>query len=718
MTPALNAAYVDPAAVADDDSSYEGAGIPDGTPDRLSQFAEAQGDISDQLSATELASLGLKAVEDWNSDKGSIQAWRDAAETALKQASQNPAADKTFPWAGASNIQYPLLTVASQQFAARAYPAIVKGDEAVGVKVIGSAPKLPDMPANMPPADQMPPEMQQQIQSAVIIPFQEAQAKWQAKQSRAHRVKTWLNYHIFHGMDDWEGGTDTLLNQLPIAGSAFKKVYFDPMRGVCSDYVSALHLTVHKDTETLDRCPRVTQDFQLYPYEIRSRMKSGVYRDVDTVLLDGDDDDQAPKQIIEQHRLDDLDGDGIEEPYILTVDVESCAVLRIEAAYGPDDIARAKEGDAVVKIRRWMPFIHFLFMPDPEGGFYGLGFGQLLAPMTAVINTAINQLMDAGTAAAAGGGFIGSGLRLQGAGQTPSLKFMPGEYKFVSMAGADLRNAIWERTIPQPSPVLFQLLDLVLGAAKDIASIKEVLSGDSPATAPVGTTLALIEQGLQSFSAIYKRVYRSEKLEFRAIYECQGKWGSQAEYAEVLDDPQADLKADFSAKGDDIVPVSDPSVVTRAQALAKVQVIQQTAVAFPGAVNPAEAAKRIFEAAQIDEPEALIVQPPKEPPPNVVAELKKTDSETAKNVATAQKTEAETKIMTGEAQTEGALDAAFSLGAAHEGVVPGVEGAPGQPMGVQGAQGGGGPPEAGVGSDLVDQGGGGPVGADGAALAG
>lgn len=696
--------YNDPEAVAADDSSYEGA-LPDKA-DRLTAFATESGDISHFLDATELASLGARCVEDWQRDKASNESWRTKTEAALKQAAQDGGDIKTFPWMMASNVQFPLLTVASQQFAARAYPAIVKGDEVVGVKVLGQAPTKPDLP---PPSPDMPPEMVQQAQQALNA-FQQAQAQWQAKQARAKRVKTWMNTHILYGMDDWEGGVDVLLNQLPIVGSAFKKVYFDPHRGVCSDYVSALHLTVAKDTQSLERCPRVTQDFQLYPYEIRARVASGVYRDTTLPHVASNDDDQAPREVLEQHRLEDMDGDGIEEPYIITVDVESSQVLRIEAAYDETDIARSKLDDSIVHIRRWMPFVHFYFLPDPEGGFYGLGFGQLLQPLMAVINTAINQLMDAGTAAAAGGGFIGSGVRLQGAGQTTTLRFQPGEYKYVNSSGAQLREAIWERTIPQPSPVLFQLLDLILGAAKDVASIKDVLSGDTPANAPVGTTLALIEQGLQSFAAIYKRVYRSEKAEFKAIYDCQARWGSQEEYAELLDDPQADKDADFSMKGDDIVPVSDPSVVTRAQALAKAQVIQQTDAAFPKVLNPVEAVKRVFEAAQIDDFEALIAEPPKEPPPQMVADIDKTKSETALNLAKAEQAKAsgtkdiaDARATTGEAQAEGAVNASFLLGTAVERGLPSVEGAPGDAVGLSGLSSDGGTGAGGVDGGVLEQ---------------
>lgn len=689
-------AYADAPDMQDRQGMNEPARLPKGKPTkRLKQFAAADGDISDMLDADELTSLGMKVTEDWNRDKSSNTKWRQLTENALKRAAQDNGDIKTFPWANASRVQYPILTVAGQQFAARAYPAIVKGDEAVDIKVIGDTPKPPPQPQQGQPPD---PQAMQAQQA-----FQQVMAQRQAKQARATRVKTWMNYHLFYGMDDWEASVDVLLNQLPIIGMAFKKVYFDPHRGVCSDYVNALHLTVPCDTQSLDRCPRVTQDYELYPYEIHARQASGVFRETD--LIQQTDDEQAPRCILEQHRLHDLDDDGIEEPYIITVDEQSNEVLRIEAAFTEQDIAYSKESGQVVHIKRWMPFIAFPFMPDPEGKFYGLGFGQLLAPLNEVINTTINQLMDAGTAAAAGGGFIGSGLRLQGAGQTTTLRWQPGEWKFVTGSGQDIRNAIFERTLPEVSPVLFKLLDLMLGAAKEIASIKDVLTGEAPSTAPVGTTMALIEQGLQSFSALYKRVYRSMKAEYKAIYECEGRWGSAQEYMQIVDDPMADFKADFSPKGDDIVPVSDPSVVTRAQALAKAQVIQQAAVAFPSAVNPHTAVLRLFEAADIDNPEALIVQPPAQPPPNVIAELQKTASETDKNTAQAEHYRAQAAVETGQAQLEGAHAAAFTLGSAHQGGVPGLAGQPGQPMGVPSPPNGGGNPAGGMAPGIVGQGG-------------
>lgn len=629
---------------------------------RLLEFAQAEGDISGLLDDTELTDLGMKVVTQWEQDNSERAEWRADVEKALKQAAQDEAPAKDYPWPGASRVQYPILVVAAQQFAARAYPAIVRGDEAARVKVIGND-------------------------------------KDGEKAKRAERVKDYLNYLLFYGMTDWEQDVDVMLNQIPIIGMGFKKVYYDPRKGVVSEYVNALRLTVPKDTQTLDRCPRVTQDFDKYPYEIASLQRSGVYRDVVVELLPDDEDEQKPRVLLEQHRLEDLDGDGIEEPYVITVDKETQQVLRIEAAFTPEDVGFDNDGQ-VIAVRRWMPFVEFPFLPDPKGGFYAIGFGKLLESVTAVLNTTINQLLDAGHAQVAGGGFITAGLRIQGAGQSSTIRFKPGEFKTVNTPSGIARDAVWERTIPQPSAVLFSLLDLILGAAKDIASVKDVLTGDTPATAPVGTTLALIEQGLQQFTSIYKRIFRSERTELRKVYECIQRWGSPKEYLSILDDPAADFAKDFAGDGNDILPVSDPTVVTRAQALAKAQFAMQFMEA-PFA-NGAAIMLDALKAAEIDEPERLMAPPQQGPPPGAVEEIEKIKSETVKNETQAVLNMAKAGQATGEVIGEGG--------------VRGVAGAPGEQMGVQGPPDGLGGPEGGMGA--VDMGGGGaagPVGPDGAA---
>lgn len=630
--------------------------------DRLLQFAQAQGDITELLDPHELSELGSAVVEDYERDEDSRSEWKAKVEAALKVAAQEDPSEKSYPWEKAANVNFPLLTVASQQFAARAMPAVVKGDEAVGLKVLGQAPVPPQLP-ELPPGQPPPPEAQQ-----AAAQFQQALGLWQAKQARAARVKTYLNYLIFYGMDDWESDTDALLHQLPIVGCGFRKVYYHGTdRRSCSEFVNALNLTVAMETKSLKRAPRITQDFELYPYEIDQRQRSGMYREV--ALTPTGEDMQAPRKVLEQHRLHDLDGDGLEEPYVVTVDHETREVLRIDAAFGPDDVVL--ERGKVVSINRWVPYVKYEFLPDPKGRFYGIGFGHLLGPLTDVLNTSINQLLDAGHAQIAGGGFIASGVRLQGPGQTGgTVRFKPGEYKTVNASGPDLRAAIYDRPVPAPSPVLFELLDLILGAAKDIASIKDVITGDAPQNAPVGTTLALIEQGLQVFTAIYKRVYRAEREEFQLLYDCEGRYGTPDLYMEVLDDPAANFQADFSPKGHDIVPVSDPTVVTKMQALAKAQVIGQVNQAFPGAVNPQVAARRMFEAAEIPNADELIAAP--QPNPLIQPKVDETKANAALKRAQA---------------TKETLEAGFLAGAMHDpvaGGVPGVAGPPGDAMGAQG----------------------------------
>lgn len=673
--------------------------------DLLMKYAQADGDLSNLLSEDVLATLGNDVKEDWERDNNSRSEWVEQCKNALDKAAQSKRDAKDYPWASASNVQYPILTVAAQQFAARAYPAIVKGDEAVGVKVLGTQP--PTLPQDAPP------EIQQMAQ--------QAGEQYAAKQARAKRVKTWLNYSLFYKMPDWEGDMDILLNQVPITGMGFKKVYFDPRIGcTVSEYVNPLRLTVPCDTVSLEHAPRITHDFDLYPYQIVAGMRSGLYREFDYDWNADSDEDQKLRIGLEQYRLHDLDGDGVPEPYIVTVDSETCKVLRIEADYSTEDIkvvdateVAMVEGEQVeatvqkvVSIKRKQHFVAFPFMPDPKGRFYAMGFGQLLAPLTDVINTALNELIDAGHAQNAGGGFIASGLRIQGAGQTNVLRFKPGEFKVVNSSAQDLRGQIFERTVPQPSQVLYNMLELVLGAAKDISAVKDVLTGEANSNAPVGTTLALIEQGLQTFTALYKRIYRSLKQEFKLIYECEARYGNEetAEaYKELLDDPRADFTADFNQKGDDIVPVSDPTVVTKAQALAKAQVVQNVAQALPGVVNPQKAALRIFQAADIDNPEELIAQPAAPSPVDkaqlavVETKAKLQDAQSVKALADADKAKmgalkdaADAGATVGEHEGRGLAHGAFAGGMAS------LEEQPGDPMGGQGLQPGGGSPEAGV----------------------
>lgn len=617
-------------------------------------LATHQGDISDLLDPGEADRIGLDAEREWRMDQATTEAWRRVTKEGLDLAAQEHderEAGHVGPWEDAADIHYPILTTAALQFQARAYPELVQGDKAVGVKTFTppaqGAVSQGGPPQNPAQAAQMQAQAQDQQTEAV-------QAK--ADQARAERIAHFLNWLIFYEMDGWEEETDLLLLEMPISGVGFKKVYFGSS-GLCSEYVSALRLTVNNDTRSMARCPRITQDFDIYPNEIAAGRLSGRYRDID--LPNVGEDPEAPRLWIEQHRLEDLDGDGLPEPYIVTVDVETRQAMRIEAAYGEDDLKRDEDG-GIVTIDRWQPFPAFRFLPDPRGRFYGLGLAKLLDSVSASVDASLNQLIDAGAAEVAGGGFIGANVRLQGTGQGGALWFRPGEYKTVSIDGRALQDAIWERTVPHPSDVTFQMLELLLAAAKDIASVKDVITGDAPSTAPVGTTLALQNQALQVFSSIYKRIYRGFREEFRLMFHALRRWG-EARYGDRYRElTGGDFASDFAGDGTDVQPIADPAVVTKMQKISRIQTVVQLAETpvgmAAGMQQPGPAQALVIDALaalEIDRPERFVAAV--QPNPELLAKVQELSAAAALKQAQAAHTGAKSALDEAKANRESAL---------------------------------------------------------------
>ncbi len=576
----------------------------------LMQFAEADGDISPYLTDDAINRLTDQVMTQYEADKQSRKDWEDVAQKALADMVKCDPGTKDYPWANASNVHYPLLAFAVMQFNARAYPAIVKGDEAVNVKVVGADKGLPLMgpdgqpvlvtpdgqPVPMAMAGQLPPEVQQALKPA-----------WQrepgAKAKRAQRVQDYMNTVLFYRMDNWEGETDTLLFQLPAIGVAFRKTWFDGEQHN-STFVPAMRLVVDNASRSLADAPQIAEEIEgEFPHLIRRDIATGKYRDMP---LDAEEKDA--RLLIEVQCHFDLDGDGMTEPYIVTIDHKDRYLLRVVPDFGPEQI-KVKDGQ-IAWIDRRTFYTKYEFLPQPEGKFYNPGLAHLLDQYGAVVNTLINQMIDANHAATAGGGFIASGLRIQGQGQSSTLRFRPGEYKTVSVQGSALREGIVDRTTPQVSPVAFNLLDLILGAAKDIASVKDILSGDASNNGQVGTTLALIEQGLQVFTAIYKRVYRGLKGEFALLFANIGKYATQEtaqDYLELLDDPAADFARDFATGDMDIRPISDPASVTKMQKIAKAQFLLETVPVLQAAGGDVrEALRRSYEAADVEDIDKLL----------------------------------------------------------------------------------------------------------------
>lgn len=316
-------------------------------------------------------------------------------------------------------------------------------------------------------------------------------------------------------------------------------------------------------------------------------------------------------ELLEQHCYLDLDQDGYEEPYVVTVHKNTGTVLRIVARFDPEGITFSDEGQ-VVKILPVQYFTDFHFLPSPDGAYFSMGFGKLLKPLNETINTTINQLLDSGTLANMQGGFVGKGLRLKGG----DLRLSPGEWKKIDMGiGADIKNNIVPIPYKEPSTVLFQLLGAMVDAGKQLSSVTDITMGQQDAqNAPATSILALVEQGLKIFTSIQRRIYRSLKKEFEKLYRLNRIFLDPETYFRTLDSQLAILREDYEDESLDVHPVSDPNLSSDALRLSRTQALLAL-VGTPG-VNGHEIIRRYLEDLSTPNIEKVLPPPdPNAPPP-------------------------------------------------------------------------------------------------------
>jgi len=560
---------------------------------KLQKILESS-NLAADLSDDKLIEIGKDVVSGYETDLDSRKPWekdlKNWTELALQVAS-----DKTYPWPNAANIKYPLLATAAMQFAARAYPTLIPSNgKVVKCKVIGSDPTG-------------------------------------EKTMRAFRVSTHMSYQVMEQMDGWEEDMDKLLIALPISGTCFKKTYWDSSKQQnCSKLVLPKSLVVNYWTRCLEDAERITEVFYLSKRKVKERQNLGIFIDVElgdpqtpaddvttsinrSFQLANDFDETTPYTILEQHTYLDLDEDGYAEPYVVTVEAESNKVLRIVPRFSESDVLMDDKQN-VVSIEAIQYYTKYGFIPNPDGGFYDIGFGRLLGPLNNSANTIINQLVDAGSLSNLQAGFIGKGLRIK-MGET---RFQPGEWKAVNAVGDDLKKQIFPLPVREPSQVLFNLLDLLLKSGKELASVAEIFVGKMPGqNTPATTTMASIEQGMKVFTAVYKRVYRSLTSEFRKIYKLNQQYMNPEEYISILDNPIP--QEDYKGPEDDIIPGADPSAVSSQEKQQKVQAVMQ--LLNLGTINPMAATLMYLEAHEIPEAEIkkLAMQPQPKTDPKVEA---------------------------------------------------------------------------------------------------
>jgi chaperonin GroES len=589
----------------------------------------------DEDGQQDLDKIGYDVERKYKIDKQSRSEWEASAERAMNIALQ-VRQPKNYPFEGAANIKYPLVTVAALQFGARAYPAIVDGQRIVKAQIVGSDDGIP--------------QINPDTKEPMVDPMS-GEPIWAKppgeKRAKADRVSRHMSYQLLNEMVEWEEDTDVLLHHIPIIGCAFRKVYRSgELNRNKSEMVPAVNLVVNQKVRSLDEAPAVTHEIFLYPHEIENKKRAGEYLDIDlgnAAPVEGADgsDEDAPHLFLEQHRYLDLDDDGYREPYIVTVHKDTCKVVRIVANY---DIEKVRDnGKRITFIPKEQYFVKYSFIPDPKGGFYDIGFGKLLESLGETIDTTINQMLDAGHIQNAGGGLIGTGVRLK----KSKLMMSPGTYHQVEVSG-DIRSQVFPFQHQGPSAVLFQLLGMMIEAARDISATKDILTGDSGGkTQTATTTLALIEQGLKVFTAIYKRIFRAMKDEFKLLFELNAKFIDEKQYFTFNDQQEVVEAKDYDIGAMDICPVADPSMVTDMQRQAQSQLLLQ--VAEHPTLGPLqdgmEVLRRVYDAARIPEAEKLIKkQDPKAAQLQeaaAVTELDKTASEAERNRAAAQKDGAE-----------------------------------------------------------------------------
>lgn len=537
--------------------------------------------LTDRFGVLDLSTIGGLTVRGFEIDDGSRTSWKQRNEAGMDLALQIQK-DKNFPWQGCSNVVFPLVTVAALQFSARAYNNILQGADVVKYRVLG------------------------EDESGKVT-------------ERAVRISQHMSWQVLEQDQSWEEQHDRLFINLAIVGTSFVKTYFSPALGHnVSELVLAQDFILNYYAKSVESCPRKTQILRLSKNDIYERCRRGIYdekvldegwfntnapppttqtfrSDVRHGVTAPPPDEDTPHEVLEQHRLLDLDQDGYAEPYIVTVEKNSKRVLRIVSRV--DDMDKQVERNSSGKILVINPseyYTKYSFVPSPDGGIYDIGFGTLLGPLNESVNTGINQLLDSGTMQNSMGGFLGRGAKIRGGVYSMS----PWEWKRIDSTGDDLRKSMVPFPERQPSVVMFQLLNLLIGYTDRVSGANDTMVGVSPGqNTPAETTRTVVEQGMQIYSVIFKRIWRSMKEEFKKLHVLNGMYLKSKDTFGA--NKQEIRREDYNSDPDQVVPSADPHITSVGQRVQQATMLKQAAMATPG-YDPEVVERRFLRALQVD----------------------------------------------------------------------------------------------------------------------
>jgi hypothetical protein len=498
--------------------------------------------------------------------------------------------NRTEPFSGASGATHPVLAEAVTQFQALAYKELLPADGPVRTQILG-------------------------------LPTQE-------KTQQATRVKDFMNYQLMDQMKEYEPEFDQMLFYLPLAGSSFKKVYYDEvLQRAVSKFVPADDLIVPYTATSLDDAEAIIHRIKISENELRKQQVAGFYRDIDLKPGQLNEDEVQRKEnelegrtkgkeedifnLLECHVNLDLEGfedinpqdgepSGIKLPYIVTIEENSREVLSIKRNYELGDPKRSKI----------QYFVHFKFLPGL--GFYGFGLIHMIGGLSRTATSALRQLLDAGTLSNLPAGFKQRGIRIRDDAQA----IQPGEFRDVDAPGGNIRDSFMMLPFKEPSATLLQLMGVVVNAGQRFASIADLQVGDGNQQAAVGTTVALLERGSRTMSAIHKRIYAALKNEFKLLSRVF-KLYLPAEYPyDVVGGQRMIKQADFDDRVD-ILPVADPNIFSQTQRISLAQTELQLATSNPGIHNMYNAYRHMYEALGVKDIDQILIKPlppqPKDP---------------------------------------------------------------------------------------------------------
>ena len=506
--------------------------------------------LAEAMDDRDLDSLASELVGSFRSDKESRADWERSYVKGLDLLGLKHE-DRTTPWDGACGVFHPLLTESVIRFQSQAIQEIFPASGPVKTKVVG------------------------------VIDND--------KEKQAERVQDYLNYLLTEKMTEYRSETEKMLFSLPLAGSAFRKVYYDPNLGrPCSMFVPAEDFVVSYGASDLTTCERSTHVMKKSSNDIRKLQVSGFFRDVDLPSPSPDEDPVERKYneltgdsnsydyddrhtLLEMHVNLDLVGfedtekgeeTGIALPYVVTIDHSSRTILSIRRNWYEEDAKRLKREH----------FVHYQYMPGL--GFYGFGLIHMIGGLAKSATSLLRQLVDAGTLSNLPGGLKSRGRRIKG----DDTRIMPGEFRDVDVPGGTIRDNISFLPYKEPSTVLYQLMGDIVEEGRRFASAGDVKAADMNAEAPVGTTLALLERAMKVMSAVQARLHASMRVELRILTHVVRDFGP-SQYPYALKGEQI-VSEDFDDRVD-IIPVSDPNAGTMAQRIMQYQAALQLAAQAP-----------------------------------------------------------------------------------------------------------------------------------------